>query len=617
MLLRVNSIKATKTQMEQGNSIILAASSMSNISNVTIDLDLRESSATVLCGLSSVVLLCLCILIFLHQFRIVGDNLMDRRTSSILFLLGTILTTVTGICSANSALYIYRIYLFVILIVVGLIFATSGACLFFESSPTFLLVEQVQVRRQKLGDKHNNIGIIIWLITIPLAAVELFLLVANIKEMHTGFYTSLKTAGMLQKLTQASVYYFSLRHRYPRLQNPVVSQWYFNILSFMNFVLWVDSILLTHEDDKYVIIAYSDAFSIFKAAYNALLIDYRLMCCLIFLEHSFEIESLDHEEDIQRPVTPTTMTSVDDRSTRSGAEEGEMFEVPRTTRIPYVFSHQISCFAGTGYLLGLTCIGMQIINGMQYMKRAGPWASSVVMVTDVLFIGGGIIFLKVNNLKVVGKWRHSDSKAIDAMVGILGGVGFIFWVLKSFLTLKLTLAIKYAIDARLHTYLAWTAAKFSFRATGMLFQLYMFMRVPPNICARRANRGRLANHFLVPTLLLSLMALFISSVVDEYHGDVEKLLEKASLDPSIRFLLAAGGPMELGFCLHMCLHFLIIRHAMVTARAHITYHPEESSAPEQFGHDPTVRFQSTGTPLRRTATPLTEPLISSRPDDDS
>ena len=230
---------------------------------------------------------------------------------------------------------------------------------------------------------------------------------------------------------------------------------------------------------------------------------------------------------------------------------------------------------GAGYIVGLICFALQSINGLQYLGFVGSWSCLLPMAAHVLMFILGIIFLRVNNLtSVFGNWKETDTRAIDAMVGIIGGVGFTFMIIRTLMTASLA---KYYRKTIAPTYLAMSAAKNCFNALGLLFQFYIFMRVSFDICSHPPNNRKVVNHFLVPALTLTQLSIFITAVIDEYNGIIEELLAIANLNPAIVFFLDIGSPMYLGFCLHMFLHFLIIRRNMKCKKAHIAYLLDDTS----------------------------------------
>ena len=574
-----------------------------NISSMAIpnkfQISLTVSSAIALSGLTAFLLVFTCSLVFLYYYGIGKRYTLDARTSLVLFFLTALLATVAGVCGTSSAMDVYRVYVFGIISSVGLLFVGAGAYLFFDHSAGI-----GNVAKNDIGHNHGSMGIVIWLVTLPLIAIEFVILLGNLKERQSHFYTADYVVALLQKLAQASIYYFSLRHRYSSEFCPTATQWYFQILSLMNFILWEDSIMTSHVDDKYSKSLYGDGFSILKTTYNALLIDYRLMCCLIFLEHSIEVR--DEDQLSSRPSQAVSSTSI----AQTVSENRSLTESAPVVRLPDSVSSQVAHYTGAGYILGLVCFAIQVLNGIQYFGFVGAWSNLMPIVADLMVFGLGIAFLRVNNLDSdIGKWRESDSRAIDAMVGIMGGVGFTFMVIRSILTSSM---ISYYKGTTLETYLALTALKNCSRAIGVLFQLYLFMRVSIRVCSKKANKGKTINHFLIPSLLLVQIAVFVTAIVDQYNGKVEKILAKSDLDSSVRFFLEAGAPIYLGFCLHMFLHFLIVRKRMITTKVRVSYLLEETSVMEE-GYAANF-YQGTEARNRRAFTPianaLTEPLLA-------
>ena len=242
------------------NSTILP---MANVSkSELIATDLRSMSAITLCTLSSIVLLIACLLVFLQYCGAGSSSLLvlDVRTSSVLFLLGGLLAVITCVSAVNSAMIVYRTYMFVTAISFGLIFPAAGAYLFFDDIPCYALQDGDTKKRQEVGNHLGNMGVIIWLVTIPLIAIEFFLIVAKLKGDHTVFYAFYTAVALLQKLTQAGLYYFYIRRRYPLIKCPSVARCYFEIVSFLNFIYWVGSIVRTHKDDSYIIPCMVTAF---------------------------------------------------------------------------------------------------------------------------------------------------------------------------------------------------------------------------------------------------------------------------------------------------------------------------------------------------------------------
>ena len=609
MAIHTSFYQALQSHASTDHSISEPTTKIKLYSVASVSIDLTNSSTITLSSVTAFILFTACLLVFLEFCGIGKRRTLDARTSLIIFFLAALLGTVTAVCGVDSALTVYRVYLFAIILSLGLLFTGIGAWLFFDSTSQILSAGNV-IRRKPIGYSHGNMGIVIWLVTLPLAIIEFALLLGNLKKSRSAFYIADYTVGLLQKLAQASIYYFSLRHRFPVRKCPVAAQWYFQILSMLNFILWEDSILTTHADDEYSKTLYGNGFSIVKAAYNSLLIDYRLMCCLIFLEHAVEIKDEPEQHEIEDASPEQGQLPIGSKELNE-----DLMESGGLVKLAYTFSFRVAHFTGAGYMVGIFCFALQVLNGLQYISFVGAWSNIMAMAADVFVIILGVTFLKVNHLDSdVGQWRETESRAIDAMVGIMGGVGFTFWIIKSFLTSSI---LSYYKNTDLYQYLAFTNIKNCIRAVGVLFQLYMYMRVSPKICSKQKNKKKIVNHFLVPALMLTLLAVFVSAVVDQYHGKVEKILSEAKLSSSVKFFLQAGGPIHLGFGLHMFLHFLIVRRKMMTARAKVRYVLEETSAYEHEAPN-SGRESVIGTiRVRKTPTHLTQPLLSSITDEDS
>ena len=252
------------------------------------DIGLTRVTVIALCSVTGIILFFMCCLAFIYYFGFGTRQTLDSRTSAVLIFSTALVATVAGVSGTTSAYDVYRVYLFVVCLLVGLIFTLIGAFMFFDNKSMSYGVD-AKLKTMEIGHKHDNMGIVIWLITLPLIAMEFAILLGNLRREQTMYYIGDYVVALLQKLAQATIYYFSLRHRYYSAKLPFTSHWYFVVLAVFNFIMWEDSILTARSDDDYSKYLYGNGFSIFKATYNSLIIDYRLLCCLLFTEHAVEI----------------------------------------------------------------------------------------------------------------------------------------------------------------------------------------------------------------------------------------------------------------------------------------------------------------------------------------
>ena len=63
--------------------------------------------------------------------------------------------------------------------------------------------------------------------------------------------------------------------------------WYLKIVSLFNYTMWLDSMVQTSDEN--IKMMFGQGWSAINTANIALLIDYRLLCCLLFAEHAVEV----------------------------------------------------------------------------------------------------------------------------------------------------------------------------------------------------------------------------------------------------------------------------------------------------------------------------------------
>ena len=525
------------------------------------------SSAIAISSLAGLFLLSICLLVFLYYYGVGKSYVLDQRTSLVLSFLTALMATVAGVSgTSGSEETVFGVYICVITISVGCGFVAVGAILFFDSSPG---PEGESANRKRIGHDNGSMGIIIWTVTVLLVLTEFLILYGVAMEHQSRLYIAILVVALIQKLGQASIYYFSLQRRYSSQFCPMASKWYFQVLSLFNFILWEESILTVHKDDEYMKLMYGNWTSMLKGLYNALLIDYRLMCCLIFLENSIEVKEL--VESISNPIQ--TMDSADssraqDKVRVTPSQEESFAGSSRIFQSQDSTSAQMGHYSCSGCILGIICNVAQIPNFLQYFGGCGPWSNLMTILADIVLVVAGGFFLRKNKLNSnTGTWRESDSRAVDVMVGIMGGVGFTFMAVRSILMFSM---ICHSHETKTKYYLIFAAIKHLFRAFSILVQMYLLVRVSVRVCSKRANKAKPINRILVPVLIAAQFSMFLTGVIDQYSGVAHKILAESDLDLSVKFFLEAGAPVYLGFCLHMTLHFIIVQYNMATTMVRVS-----------------------------------------------
>ena len=569
-------------------------SSSDNISSGILDVSF--ANAVVLVTLSSFVYSSACIVLFVYYQWRAFQHIIETRFGIVVFFLGVLLTTITTLSSYEEKI-VYAVYRLAMLVGCGIVMLVLGSAVLFESSPSNRPLDEYGHRRLSVGYLHGSMGIIIWVITVPLSVLELLFAIGAAKQAPDPTYAVVRYTGLVQKIVQAGVYHFSLRHKVAKGGLCMACSWLLKIISFFNFAFWIDSIVTSNYDNEWVVHLFGQGFSIVKAAYNALVIDYRLLCCLIFLEHALEL-------------TEVRRNRVEERFDPE-ASEALMQDSQISVNV------EISQFSGYGYVLGVVLAATQVVAGLQYVHFVGKWTNIFPIIASLVVIIFGLLLLfgnvstSVNNSDFTNrntKWRETESKAVDVMVCFMGTIGFVLWFVKAcYCGLW---ASKISNNHELHDYLTWTTVKDCFYAATILFQLHFFMKMGPHYgCDRESSRQK-AKHFYVVMVMMGLLSLLISFVVDEYNGRFQSLLHKANLSKTMSAFLQAAEPIHLGFSLHMFLHFFIMNRRL----SQFQYNwRQRQTGNQDGGNEPPIRTLQSSTDTGAQAKDERRRLLISRP----
>ena len=155
--------------------------------------------------------------------------------------------------------------------------------------------------------------------------------------------------------------------------------------------MWLDSIMTAAEGTKFITQMFnihktnktgsniSRGLHILGAANSALIVDYRLLCCLLFAEHALEIDFPSVEEEHEE---------YQEDATNYDFKTAEQFRVD---------SSQMS---GWGFIFGFLCIFLQLICGLQYLKLVKSWSNIFPIIADVSVIILGFMMLKIAGMSV-------------------------------------------------------------------------------------------------------------------------------------------------------------------------------------------------------------------------
>lgn len=373
-----------------------------------------------------------------------------------------------------------------------------------------------------IGSHDKGMGLVVAFISVLLVGLEIVLIVMVLmRENPSVPFVIYLLVFAVEKMVQV-VFYIGMRRRIPRPEFKRGAVFYFYFLSFLNFTLWLNSIPFT-DIQIYDEVSHSDVLKYADQTFKALVIDYRLLCALLFLEHAMEIGDEDGHDHVRNDVDKD-------------------FEMP-VRRYWYM---------AVGLGVGLVFLVLEIVNALQF------WCDSISdsvnlspIVVDVCLVVIGCSLLRNVKISVL----HDENVSfVLLMVTSMGAVSIIY--LLSFGLLSL---ISFTQDEPA-SYVKWSACVFISRGLSLLVLLLVYTGVPVRTMESGNNFNR-ANYILVSVLWFGLFAKFLGNVLDEFNGTMHDIAHKHLESNNLRTLqdLFVIGPLfQLATTLHLALHFLVM-----------------------------------------------------------
>ncbi|XP_067052884.1 uncharacterized protein [Acropora muricata] len=379
----------------------------------------------------------------------------------IFFLVAGVLTSVAVLNTWHGKHDVIFYHHIVRASLVGVVLVLLGAVLFFEKprSPS---------DQATLGKQQPSMGLLLTIITLPLCTIGLLMLIeAQASNGEASVVLVVNHAVfILQKATQAAVYVW-LRDCRVRESCRENARFYFEVLAFFNFIDWL-SIQATLDPDFDVEQAkkfYGEWFGFLYRIYKALLIDYRLLCALLFLEHSFPVEYETGNAEMT--------------DSESGQIEISSTSINRRNR-------------NIGFVVGFSCLFIPLICMLHYVRKLHVAVSTRAAAT---FLGSLIILASGGTLLRKNRFdynkEHTQSKAVKIMVCFFAAAGF------SSLMIKAALAVYWAQTESTLDEFRWAGAEHVMRGLTTIFLMYLFLKVNPRALhlrnRQKASRRRWSN----------------------------------------------------------------------------------------------------------------------------
>ena len=330
-------------------------------------------------------------------------RLSSSQGTFFVFLIGALLAFINVFTNADN-LKVKLYFRISITVLMGVAFTLFGAARFFS--------EPRQERNEPtLGRKQPSMGLVVGSITFPLTIIEIVLIISTQASKNSyqpssdpyQLWTYVlidKSLFLSQKVVQAAAYLY-LRNTITCVEYRRNAQFYFRIMSFYNLMEWVDSQVNVDSDVRLTGVqeTLDSWFDVFTDLYKALIIDYRLLCCLLFLEHSLEIQTDEG----------------DDGNGGQQADDAAVDELEGPV-ISYMApaARQQSCI---GYMAGCLFLIVAVVSGLSYVYSLNieqyAWVQGLPIIVNLVMVSCGICLLYKNNLE---EGENRESPGVKIMV---------------------------------------------------------------------------------------------------------------------------------------------------------------------------------------------------------
>jgi hypothetical protein len=376
-----------------------------------------------------------------------------------------------------------------------------------------------------IGSHDRGMGFVVVFISTLLVGLEIVLIMmVFLRENPDDAFAMFLYAYAVQKIVQA-ILYILMRRRNPHPDFKRGTVFYFNFLAFLNFTLWLNSIPFT-DIQIYDEVSHSPILQYVDQTFKALVIDYRLLCALLFFEHAMAIDENNENAENQH------VHSHDDQE----------FQLPGRRKL----------YTAVGIVIGLGLLLFEIISSIQFWYGGLPDDVNLLpIVADIIVVVVGLCLLKNVETSV---FHNKKVTLVLVMVTSMGATSIVYlycFGILSFTSFK---------NDEPTSYVKWFACVYIARATSLLVLLIVYTGIPVNTMESRGNHNT-KNYILVSALCSGLFARFIGSILDEFKGTMHHIAHthlQANKLRSLRDLFAIGPLFQLAASLHLALHFLLM-----------------------------------------------------------
>lgn len=355
----------------------------------------RTASEVIIASGAGIFYLALYMLSVLGVWSTSCARLCSSRGTFFVFFIGALLGSVNVLSNSDNLevkLY-FRLSTFVL---IGIAYNLCGAALFFS------LPDEGE-NRQTLGQQQPSMGCVVGVVTFLIFLIEAVLLafastkgaknkipVDSSEKTITWILIIIeKSAFFLQKPFQLAIYLYLRTTCLSRQEFKGNAEFYFRIMSFFNFIEWIDAQVNVEIDVALsgpIIDELDGWFNVFVVGYKALIIDYRLLCCFLFLEHSAEIPDVN-----------------------------QLPEVPENEEIVNCMASRDHLKMYAGFFAGCLCITAPVLCGLYFIHNLniGAFVQVFAIIVNTTIFVLAAYFLYSNDLE---EGEISESMGVKTMV---------------------------------------------------------------------------------------------------------------------------------------------------------------------------------------------------------
>ncbi|EDV29660.1 uncharacterized protein TRIADDRAFT_63530 [Trichoplax adhaerens] len=305
---------------------------------------------------------------------------------------------------------------------------------------------------------------------------------------------------------------------------------FLKLMAVWNLFEWLDSLLEIHANlqRRRIDFAIHNAASLFVVVYDALVVDYRLLCATVFYEKAMGLEKIHQATDDLSNCYTHRRRGRPFQGLENWCRLLAFSLGPLTAVIPILKILNIS-----GNYFALPAIANDTILTISLD------AVGIMCIAIVLFL------LWYNKLEI----DTEEHEYTQILIFVMGWVGLLFWGLYGGAALILYNDKNYeSMESKLY----YSGVKSIIHVISLFLQMGFFIHVPTNFYHYRRV---VWFNFLFIFMTWLFISQFIAEIVDQETVSLDHVFQSSCKIPSsLSIFFQVAHPLMVGFRFHVCLH---------------------------------------------------------------